>query len=99
MDHDPRDFRALDAQDVIADAPSLRKPVDTMTDDEFDAWMESLPPAPGIRSIDDDDHELAQAETDAAAGKGYPHSLVSRWLGTWGSPDYKPFQEWLKSSG
>ena len=43
--------------------------------------------------------EAAESEADIAAGRVYPHRLVSAWLETWGSPGYKPFDEWLKSSG
>ena len=38
---------------------------------------------------------IAQARADVAAGRVYPHALVSEWLRTWSQPDSKPFQEWL----
>lgn len=41
----------------------------------------------------------ARARADLAAGRCYDHETVSRWLRTWGTPDRKPFKEWLKSSG
>jgi predicted transcriptional regulator len=41
----------------------------------------------------------ARAMEDYAAGRYYPNSVVRRWLETWGQPDCKSFDEWLKSSG
>lgn len=41
----------------------------------------------------------ARARADLAAGRYYDHETVGRWLKTWGTPDRKPFREWLKSSG
>jgi hypothetical protein len=57
---------------------------------------------PGIFENPDPDAEMAsleRARADRAAGRGYPHSIVKQWLKTWSQPDYKPFDEWLKSSG
>ena len=73
----------------------------TLPDDEdarIDALLASLPPAPGIEQVDDDDDDdWAEAEADIAAGRGVPHAEVSKWLKTWGTPDFKPMpDEWLK---
>ena len=49
--------------------------------------------------IDDeeDERKLQLAEAQAAAGRGVPNALVSEWLKTWGTPDFKPMpREWLK---
>lgn len=74
----------------------IAKPVAEMSEDEFDAWMEALPPAPGIFHVDDDDpEEDARVEADIAAGRVYPHAIVGEWLKTAGAPDWKPFKEWL----
>lgn len=57
---------------------------------------------PGIFDRPDAEEEaasLARARADRAAGRGYPHSIVKEWLKTWGSDDFKPFQEWLRSLG
>ncbi len=86
MDRDPGDFQS--------DLP--RKPVADMSADEFDAWMSTLPPAPGIRHIDEDDAEDdARALADFEAGRFHDHAVVGQWLKTWGRPDHKPFKEWL----
>lgn len=42
---------------------------------------------------------IARARADVAAGRVYSHEVVSRWLKTWGDDDFRPFDEWLKSSG
>ena len=69
-------------------------------DDALAAWLESLPPCPGLPCTDEEIAAAdAEAEADIAAGRVYPHETVGVWLRTWGSPDYKPFDEWLKSSG
>lgn len=89
------------AQDMEREPKDLERPspaddVAGMDDAAFDAWMEALGPAPGIRHVDDDDPEGdAQAEADIAAGRVYPHEIVGKWLKTWGDSDYKPFKEWL----
>ncbi|MGJ3647496.1 antitoxin [Sphingomonas sp. GlSt437] len=57
---------------------------------------------PGIFEQDD---EAAIAASDAralahiAAGRVWPHAIVAEWLKTWGTPDRKPFHEWLASRG
>lgn len=38
---------------------------------------------------------IEQARTDYAADLGVDHAVVSIWLRTWGSPDCRPFEEWL----
>jgi hypothetical protein len=70
-------------------------------DDELEMLLDRLPIPPGIKSADEGDweEELAQADADLAAGRFYPHAIVSAWLATWGDPDYKLFDEWLQSSG
>ena len=90
------DADAATPVDVKAYAPS--KPVTEMTDAEFADWMESLPPCPGIRSVDNVDPEIdARAEADIAAGRGVPHALVCEWLRTVGTPDHKPMpREWFE---
>ena len=53
---------------------------------------------PGIfdtRDAEAEDSAIARARADAAAGRGHNHSVVSEWLKTWGTPDRKPFREWL----
>lgn len=69
-----------------------------MTDAEVEDWIGSLPPAPGIRSIEDaDPEEDARLDADIAAGRGIPHELVRAWLLTWGTSEYKPMpREWLE---
>ncbi len=77
-------------------AAKITKSVAEMSADEFDAWMEALPPAPGIKHIDEDDPDGdALIEADIAAGRVYPHAIVAEWLTTWGKPGRKPFKEWL----
>ncbi len=79
-------------------AAKIAKPVAEMSDDEFDAYMATLPPAPGIRHVDDleaDAEDDARALADLAAGRVYPHAIVGEWLSTWGKPGRKPFKEWL----
>lgn len=41
----------------------------------------------------------ARAEADWVAGRYHEHEVVARWLKTWGKADFKPFREWLESSG
>ena len=79
-------------------APGVPKLAENATDEAFEAWMEALPPCPGIRSIDDDDDDdIAQARADIKAGRGVPHEQVAAWLRTWGTPDEKPMPpEWLE---
>lgn len=86
MDRDPGEFERRDAPPPVAD----------MSEDELTAWLSTLPPAPGIRHVDDDDDEDdARAMADFAAGRCHDHAVVGRWLKTWGQPDQKPFREWL----
>lgn len=40
----------------------------------------------------------ARARADYAAGRHYDHAVVSRWLRTWGTADFKPFFEWLNTA-
>ncbi|WP_315764809.1 antitoxin [Sphingomonas sp. Y38-1Y] len=57
---------------------------------------------PGIFETRDEEADAeadARAMADYRAGRSYPHSVVKQWLRTWGDPDFKPFDEWLKSSG
>lgn len=57
---------------------------------------------PGIFEQDDEEAIAAsdtRARADYAAGRYHSHAIVGRWLKTWGTPDFKPFFEWLKSSG
>lgn len=78
-------------------AAGVPKLPENATDEEFDAWMEALPPCPGIPSTDEEVALAdAEAEADIAAGRVYPHEEVAAWLDTWGSPDFKPFHEWRK---
>lgn len=54
---------------------------------------------PGIFEEPDPEAEaasIARARADIAAGRVYPHAVVGEWLKTWGKPECKPFQEWLK---
>ncbi len=84
MDREPGDF----ARDVPG-APNKGE-------DATDRLLADLPPAPGIRHIDDDGpDDIAAALADVAAGRCYDHATVSRWLMTWGTPDRKPFREWF----
>ncbi|WP_375381909.1 hypothetical protein [uncultured Sphingomonas sp.] len=77
--------------------PIIGREHDAGIDSDRDTW----PLGSAILPMTDEEieAEAAEAEADIAAGRVYPHSLVSAWLETWGSPDYKPFDEWLKSSG
>jgi predicted transcriptional regulator len=63
-------------------------------DDPFD------PDEPGIFDEEDAEHierQLQEAEAQANAGRGIPHSEVSKWLSAWGTPDEYPMPaEWLK---
>jgi hypothetical protein len=57
---------------------------------------------PGIFEDPDPETEAAadaRADADWAAGRYYENDVVVRWLKTWGKPDFKPFREWLESSG
>ena len=47
----------------------------------------------------DEEASDARADADIAAGRIYPHSLVSEWLRTWGKPGRKPFHDWLNDRG
>lgn len=90
MDRDAGDLQPRHVATSVAD----------MSDVEFDAYMATLPPCPGILHVDDDDpEEDARIEADIAAGRFHPHEVVGRWLDTWGKPGRLPFKEWLKSSG
>ena len=40
---------------------------------------------------------IARARADMAAGRYYSHEIVSEWLKTWGTPDRRPFREWLSA--
>jgi len=76
--------------------PNIAKPVAEMSDEEFDAWMATLPPAPGIRHIDDgDDEDDARALADLEEGRVQSHAVVGKWLLTAGKPGWKPFKDWL----
>lgn len=99
MDRNPGDFRREEASD--ADPPfAPGTPVANMSDDELSDWIGSLPPCPGLPETEEEIAEAdARAEADIAAGRVYPHSVVSAWLDTWGKPGRQPFREWLKSSG
>lgn len=67
-----------------------------MSEDEFDAWMETLPPPPGLPCTDEEiEAAEARAMQDYHEGRSYPHEIVSRWLMTWGTPGRKSFFEWL----
>ena len=86
MDRDPGEFDKRDSDTSSRSDEAAR----------IDALLSSLPPAPGIRHIDDIDAEQdARAMADVAAGRCYPHEVVGRWLMTWGEPDQKPFKDWL----
>ncbi len=74
--------------------PVIAKPIAEMPENELGAWMLSLPPAPGIRHIDDAEDD-ARALEDLAAGRVHDHAVVARWLLTAGDSDWKPFREWL----
>lgn len=86
MDRDPGDFPAYRTPKAVAD----------MSEDEFTAWLEALPPAPGIRHIDDvDPEDDARAMADFRAGRFYDHATVGRWLLTVGKPGFVRFEDWL----
>ena len=40
---------------------------------------------------------IAKARVDFESGRGVTHAVVSQWLMTWGTPERKPFKEWLYS--
>ena len=76
--------------------PNIAKPAAGMSDEEFEARMAMIPPAPGLPSTDAEiAAALARAEADIVAGRVYPHAVVAQWLLTWGQPGRKPFKEWL----
>jgi predicted transcriptional regulator len=53
---------------------------------------------PGIFEEPDPEAEAAadaRGLADIEAGRVYSHEIVSEWLRTWTSPDYKPFHEWF----
>jgi len=78
--------------------PDVPKLPSDATDAAFDAWMEALPPCPGIRSIDEDDAEGEAASlAEFEAGGGVPHAIVAEWLKTWGCEDSQSFREWYAS--
>ena len=86
MKHDPADFSRstpdASAQDEI--------------DRRLDAFIESLPPCPGLPSTDDEiAASLARARADVAAGRVHSHAIVGDWLKTVGTPDFRRFKEWL----
>ncbi len=66
-------------------------------EDELDRLTASLPPAPGIKHVDDDDddEDFNDIEAAIASGRAFPHEVVGAWLKTWGQPGQKPFKEWL----
>lgn len=61
--------------------------------------MQHEPDIFGRRDLEAESASVARARVDYAAGRYWDHAIVSRWLLTWGKPHYKPFKEWLKSSG
>ncbi|WP_380939714.1 hypothetical protein [Sphingomonas floccifaciens] len=84
MDREPGDF----SRDV--------PPTSDEGEDAVDRLLAELPPAPGIKHIDEDTEDVdARALADVAAGRYYDHSVVSKWLMTWGETGQKPFREWL----
>ncbi|WP_447724009.1 antitoxin [Sphingomonas koreensis] len=56
-------------------------------------WIFEEPDLAAIAASD------ARARANMEAGRYYDHATVSRWLKTWGTPEQKPFHEWLKLSG
>lgn len=78
--------------------PDVPKLPPDATDAEFEAWMEALPPCPGIPSTEE---EVAAADAraleDIAAGRVHDHAVVAEWLKTWGTPDQRSFKEWLNT--
>ena len=86
MDRDPGDFPAY----------KPAKPVSGMSDDELDAWLQTLPPAPGILHIDDPDTSSDErALADFEAGRFHDHATVTRWLRTCGDSTRLSFKDWL----
>ena len=88
MEREPKDFERPSPEDDVAG----------MDDAAFSAWLQSLPPPPGLPSTPEEIAASdARAEADIAAGRVYSHELVGEWVKTFGSPDYKPIKEWLAS--
>ena len=88
MDRDPGDFEPQSDGAPSRDGEDAR----------LDAYIASLPPAPGIKSVDDpfdDEDDIGDLDTAIAEGRAFPHAVVRQWLKTWGQPDCKPFEEWL----
>lgn len=86
MDRDPGDFAANEPP----------KPVADMSEDEVTAWLSSLPPAPGIRHVDDYEAEDdLHALQDYKAGRVYDHATVSRWLRSCSGARHRRFKDWL----
>ena len=67
-------------------------------DDALDAFLDALPPCPGLPTTEEEIAEsLARARADVAAGRVVPHEEVAKWLATWGTEDEKPMpREWLE---
>lgn len=86
MNQVPSDFRA-----------AVPKLPENATDAELEAWLEALPPCPGIGFADDEDDDPtdAEIEADIAAGRVYDHAVVAEWLKTWGTSDRRSFKDWL----
>lgn len=58
-------------------------------------WVKHEPGVFDYRDVDAEELAVARARADAAAGRVYDHVVVREWLKTWGTPDRKPFREWL----
>ncbi|MFN3433510.1 MAG: hypothetical protein ACK4ZY_03850 [Sphingomonas sp.] len=86
MDRDPGDFPAQTPPKTVAG----------MSEDEFSEWLQTVPPASGIRHIDDpDDTDEAAALADYAAGRYQSHATVSAWLATCEKHGHRSFRTWL----
>ena len=88
MERDPGDFEQTREDGMRSSDEDAR----------LDAYIESLPPCPGLPSTDEEIAAAdAEAEADIAAGRVIPHEKVAEWLKTIGTPDFRPMpREWLE---
>ena len=66
-------------------------------DDEFQIELVDIADLPEEEWDDELRATIAKAEADIAAGRYATHAEVSKWLETWGTPDFGPApRPWLK---
>ncbi|MEG3087894.1 hypothetical protein [Sphingomonas sp. PB4P5] len=88
MTHQPAEFQRR--------APGT--PDDAWDDEALDAFLDALPPCPGLPTTEAEILAAdARARADFAAGRYHDHAVVAEWLKTWGRPGRLPFKEWLNA--